>query len=507
MFLKSVKGVILIFFLFITSLCYGETNKFIDRSGLSGEGLISLAVDPVDSEKLYIGTDKGLYEKEGEQKDWNLICGESCGLGQVNQIAFDPATNDIYSATNKGLFCFTRDKKECKAVFIRSDELERECLAAIVLKNGTIFIGTAGGLFISRNKGKNWQKISSPFEKEKIVSLFGNASLLYAATPSYVYKTLDSGKTWIKIFNIYFYKENAQEDESSSTDPEEISQQPIKYIVGDVNNPQKIYVATNKGIFISQEAGKNWDRLPLEGLDSVTLKFLMLYQPQERLFAVTKSGLFELKNNRWVLSVMAYDCRQIVQKGRSLVLITFRDIFEYDASEIENSDESMIKEDLKNLFDNEPTVEQVQEMAIDYAEVSDKKIKDWRRKAATKALLPEFSVDFDRSVSTSVGATYERSYVGPMDWGLSLKWDLANIVYTSDQTSIDSRSKLMVELRNDVLAEVTRLYFERRKLQMELESRNATNSEGNIDKKLRMMELTALINRLTGGQFSKMIKS
>jgi len=63
------------------------------------------------------------------------------------------------------------------------------------------------------------------------------------------------------------------------------------------------------------------------------------------------------------------------------------------------------------------------------------------------------------------------------------------------------------ELRNDILAEVTRLYFERRKLQMELEPNNEKNSEGDIDKKLRMMELTALINRLTGGQFSKMLKS
>lgn len=505
MFFVRVKCLIFIFFLSFVTLSYGETNKFIERTGLSGEGLISLAVDPVDSGKLYIGTDKGLYEKEGQQKNWQLVCGESCGLGKVNQIVFDPATYDIYSATDKGLFCFARDKKECKAVFVRSDELERICLAALVLKNGSIFVGTKGGLFISKNKGKNWQKIATPFEKEKIVSLFGDASLVYAATPSYIYKTLDSGKTWVKIFNIYFYKENTLETESSQEEAEEIAQQPIKYIAGDINNLQKLYVATNKGIFVSQEAGKSWDRLPPEGLDCVDLKFLMLYQPGERLFAVTKSGLFEFKNNRWRLSVMAYDCRQLAQKGQSLVLITFRDIFEYDVDEIEKGEESMTKNDPRHSFKNEPTVEEVQEMAIEYAEVSDKKIKDWRRKAAAKALLPEFSVDFDRSVSTSVGATYERSYVGPMDWGLSLKWDLADIVYTSDQTSIDSRSKLMVELRNDVLAEVTRLYFERRKLQMELESHNEKNPEGDMDKKLRMMELTALINRLTGGQFSKMI--
>ncbi len=63
-----------------------------------------------------------------------------------------------------------------------------------------------------------------------------------------------------------------------------------------------------------------------------------------------------------------------------------------------------------------------------------------------------------------------------------------------------------VQLRNDILAEVTRLYFERRRLQIEMAESGETGQE-RIDKELRLQELTSLINRLTGGHFTKVLKS
>ena len=81
-----------------------------------------------------------------------------------------------------------------------------------------------------------------------------------------------------------------------------------------------------------------------------------------------------------------------------------------------------------------------------------------------------------------------------------MSWDLADLVWSSDQTSIDSRSKLMVELREDILAQVTRLYFERRRLQMDLAAGSAVDT---VDMRLRIDELTALLDAYTGGKFSK----
>ena len=64
----------------------------------------------------------------------------------------------------------------------------------------------------------------------------------------------------------------------------------------------------------------------------------------------------------------------------------------------------------------------------------------------------------------------------------------------------------MVEMRNDILSEVTRLYFERRKAQIELLRSSELPTKEELDKKLRLHELTALIDRLTGGYFSRSLK-
>ena len=61
----------------------------------------------------------------------------------------------------------------------------------------------------------------------------------------------------------------------------------------------------------------------------------------------------------------------------------------------------------------------------------------------------------------------------------------------------------MVQLRNDVVDEVTRLYFERRRLQVELLTRQPAEPQPALYKALRIQELTALIDGLTGGYFSQ----
>ena len=60
----------------------------------------------------------------------------------------------------------------------------------------------------------------------------------------------------------------------------------------------------------------------------------------------------------------------------------------------------------------------------------------------------------------------------------------------------------MVQLRNDILDEVTKLYFERRRLAVELERGAFSESEEEL-KHLRLEELTASIDALTGGYMSR----
>ena len=75
--------------------------------------------------------------------------------------------------------------------------------------------------------------------------------------------------------------------------------------------------------------------------------------------------------------------------------------------------------------------------------------------------------------------------------------------WNNDNTLIDVRSKLMVQLRDDIVDEITRLYFERRRLQIELVTNPPHEVHAKVEKDLRLQELTAGLDGLTGGDFSR----
>lgn len=80
-------------------------------------------------------------------------------------------------------------------------------------------------------------------------------------------------------------------------------------------------------------------------------------------------------------------------------------------------------------------------------------------------MLPRLTVGIDhdnnRTTASSIWGTYSsngtpgRYFVGPDDvtrynnknWGVSLTWELGDLIYSDDQANIDVRSRLMVQLR------------------------------------------------------------
>jgi hypothetical protein len=150
-------------------------------------------------------------------------------------------------------------------------------------------------------------------------------------------------------------------------------------------------------------------------------------------------------------------------------------------------------------------------MAIAYAELSPGKIRRWRALARLRAFVPSFSVGLDQNrdanIVSSTAAGVTKFSVGPdrhtrsLDFGFS--WDLGDFIWSPDQTSIDVRSRLTTQLRQDLLEEATRLYFERRRLQAEFAAQPSEDAALRKERDLRLAELTAYLDALTGGGFSK----
>jgi hypothetical protein len=159
----------------------------------------------------------------------------------------------------------------------------------------------------------------------------------------------------------------------------------------------------------------------------------------------------------------------------------------------------------------EPTIQQVHRMAIAYAELGPEKIRRWRGLARWRSFIPSFTLgldqDRDANIVSSTTAGVTKFSVGPdrrtrsLDFGFS--WDLGNFIWNPDQTSIDVRSRLTTQLRQDLLEEATRLYFERRRLLAEFEGQPTEDAALREERRLRVDELTAYLDALTGGGFSR----
>ncbi len=159
----------------------------------------------------------------------------------------------------------------------------------------------------------------------------------------------------------------------------------------------------------------------------------------------------------------------------------------------------------------EPSIQQVHRMTIAYAELSPGKIRNWRALARLRAFVPSFSVGLnqnrDANIVSSTTAGVTKFSVGPdrrthsLNFGFS--WDLGDFIWSPDQTAIDVRSRLTTQLRQDLLEEATRLYFERRRLQAEFLAQPSEDPVLRKERDLRLAELTAYLDALTGGGFSK----
>ena len=172
-------------------------------------------------------------------------------------------------------------------------------------------------------------------------------------------------------------------------------------------------------------------------------------------------------------------------------------------------------------FADEPTIQQVHDWANLYANTSPRQVQRWLRQSVTFATLPQVQVEYQLRDDTDEGFEYlnaEGAELVPGEDPLPVRtdadqgqtatykarlvWDLDKIVMSSERIRVINEAQDIVKLRDRVLAEATRLYFERRRLQVERLLAPKADIMARVREELRLMELTANLDALTGGAFS-----
>ena len=169
-------------------------------------------------------------------------------------------------------------------------------------------------------------------------------------------------------------------------------------------------------------------------------------------------------------------------------------------------------------FADEPTVQQVQGWTNDYARTSPEMLRRWSVNAQSFAALPRFQAeywfreDLDQRFQYTGPSNDLAATPSDLDQAqdyrvlLRAQWELSELVMSSDRIRIINESQDAVKLRDKLLTQVTRLYFDRRRHQVEMLLTPRPTLEGQVEDQLRLLELTAGIDALTGGRFSQAVR-
>ncbi|KPK97234.1 MAG: hypothetical protein AMJ95_10275, partial [Omnitrophica WOR_2 bacterium SM23_72] len=298
---KNIVNLVLLglfIFLLGTCLCLAEEMEWQDI-GRGISGVKSVLIDPQDVRIIYVGSSDGVFKSEDAGASWRRVFSLGIGHKDVNLLLFNPSTRSrLYAATSQGFFCSDDAGEHWRWIFLGKDPVEKECTAAAILSSD-IFLGTKKGLFVSRDKGRSWYKATDQIGDTVILAISYydmRPDDIYVATLHGAFKTHDAGKSWEKIFGVHPVENgnNGEEEKVDQDKKERFSG--IRHICVDPEHPHDIYLATDDGVALSKDKGKTWSAMTSFGLLHREVKYILV---TSAIYAVTKSGIFEFRQERW----------------------------------------------------------------------------------------------------------------------------------------------------------------------------------------------------------------
>jgi hypothetical protein len=491
------------------------------QPSLSGGPLTCLAVHPLDPAKFLLASERNIFEG-GRENSWKELWSHTePGAGIKKIFSFSALPRTVFALANNSVFVGSLQDLSWQKIYEHSDRRPLSFLVDPQNANRWL-LGTQKGLWETSDAGKSWARSSVFLPSVPVTVLFSEDTRSFVATENALYLSL-TGRPAERVFSLPAGEQDVLEDQSDNADAgNPIYFSKIHDLIASKHPSPALFLATRNGVFQSLDRGYRWAALPKSGLQNPEV-FQLAYA--DCLYAATPRGAYKYDalKSKWseLFDGLAQnDVRGIaVLNHEKLLAITKEGFVEsplvFPGPEarpvlrIFRPDEKMLVL-LKELFSLEPTAREIQEQIIRYANVSNGKVKRWHAASRIASLLPSLSLGKTMYRNASI-STYSGKFItGPEDvnktYDTDLRWNLGDMLYNSNQTSIDSREKLMVELRNDLLSEATRIYYERRRLQIGLVFSLPGSEQEFLEKLVRLDELTTLLDGMTDGFFSNRLE-
>ena len=182
-------------------------------------------------------------------------------------------------------------------------------------------------------------------------------------------------------------------------------------------------------------------------------------------------------------------------------------------------------ESIMAQFKHEPTIEATQNAAVEYAGLSPERLEGMYSRSGGSRALPKILSyeltyrDQDRNQPqkqttysnnnkndwTSLKQTDYKQDTDYLQHKVKAQWDLSGLVYNSEQLRVVSQMSNAAKARDTLLKNVTKTYYQRRKAQIDMLTNPPKDVTAMLNAELKIQELTATLDAMTGGWFSKNI--
>lgn len=294
---------------FATAL--GAQAQTWHQVGPSGGTVISLAADPNEVNKLYLGTADGhIFTSSDEGGHWLLLSRLSSAQDDViTHIIVDPRdAKRLYASawslySNGGGVYRSDDAGHTWNIIGLAHETVR-ALAQSPTDPKLLLAGSLTGVYRSTDEGATWHKITPDNHADlrnfdSVAFDFKDNNIIYAGTYHLPWKTIDGGKNWFPVVK-------GMIDDSD-----------VMNIIVDPSNSDNVHATACSGIYHSTTGGQTW--VKYQGIPSVFRRTQLIRMDPTNantLYAGTTSGLWKTVNEKdfkrvtpgdWIINALIID--------------------------------------------------------------------------------------------------------------------------------------------------------------------------------------------------------